>query len=184
MHVALAKEAASKSITLVKDTKNLLPLTPDKHNRIIMVDRGAPGMFPGMPRKPMAAFAAELEKRGFVLSQFDPANQPTKENCDLLLYVFAVESSLGLSHIHVDWMAEQPGMNAAMRRFWDDVPCLMVSFGHPYYLRDTPRVPAYVNAYSTTVAAQIASVERLMGEKTFEGSSPVDAFAGAPDAKY
>ena len=183
-HLALAQDVAGKSITLVKDVKALLPLSPVKHKRIVMVDRGAPGMFPEMPRKPMAAFAAELEKRGFVLSKFDSNNQPTKENCDLLLYVFAVESSLGLSHIHVDWMAEQPGMSAAMRRYWDDVPCLMVSFGHPYYLRDMPRIPAYVNAYSTTVAVQVATVERLMGEKPFEGSSPIDAFAGAPDARF
>jgi beta-N-acetylhexosaminidase len=71
-----------------------------------------------------------------------------------------------------------------MARYWHDVPTLAVSFGHAYYLRDMPRVPAYVNAYSTTVAAQVAAVERIAGEKPFEGSSPVDAFAGAPDAIY
>ena len=75
-------------------------------------------------------------------------------------------------------------MKAAMQRYWDEVPCLMISFGHPYYLRETPRVPAYINAYSTTAASQFAAVERMLGEKPFEGTSPVDAFAGAPDAKY
>jgi beta-N-acetylhexosaminidase len=183
-HVALAKEAAGKSITLVKDVNHLLPLSPSKHKRVIMVDRGAPGMFPGMPRKPMAAFSAELEKNGFELSKFDPQNPPTSENCDLLIYVFAVESSLGLSHIHVDWLTEHQGLDTGMARYWNDVPTLVISFGHTYYLRDMPRAPAYVNAYSTTVAAQVATVERLMGEKPFEGSSPVDAFAGAPDAKF
>ena len=46
------------------------------------------------------------------------------------------------------------------------------------------RAPAYINAYSTTVASQFAAVERMLGEKPFEGTSPVGAFAGAPDAKY
>jgi beta-N-acetylhexosaminidase len=137
-----------------------------------------------MPRKPMAAFTSELESRGFKVSKFDPENQPSPENCDLLIYVFAMESSLGLSHIHIDWMAEQGGMLGAMNRFWHDVPTLMISFGHPYYLRETPRVPAYINAYNTTAAAQVAAVERIVGEKKFEGSSPVDAFAGMPDARY
>jgi beta-N-acetylhexosaminidase len=169
---------------LVKDVKNLLPISPDKHRRVTIIDRGAPGMFPGMPRKPMSAFAAEFESRGFIVSKFDPDNQPSKENCDLLIYVFAVESSLALSHIHVDWMAEQVGMQGAMNRYWHDVPTIVVSFGHPYYLRDVPRVPTYVNAYNTTHAAQVATVERLLGEKPFEGTSPVDAFAGMPDAHY
>jgi beta-N-acetylhexosaminidase len=183
-HIALAQEAAGKSITLVKDINHLLPLDPAKYKRITLIDRGAPGMFPGMPRKPMATFHAELEKRGFILSKYDSEIQPTKENCDLLLYVFAVESSMGLSHIHIDWMAEQPGMKGALQRYWHDVPSLMISFGHPYYLRETPRAPTYINAYSTTPAAQIAAVERIMGEKPFEGTSPVDAFAGMPDAHY
>ncbi len=183
-HLALAKEAAGKSITLVKDVNHLLPIDPQKHKRITLVDRGAPGLFAGMPSKPMAAFTSELEGRGFVVSKFDPDNQPNPENCDLLIYVFAVESSLGLSHIHIDWMAEQGGMKGGMQRYWHEVPTLMISFGHPYYLRDTPRVPTYINAYNTTAAAQVAAVERIVGEKKFEGSSPVDAFAGMPDARY
>ena len=183
-NIALAAEAAGKSITLVKDVQKLLPISPEKSKRITLVDRGAPGLFPGMPRKPMANFQAELEKRGFVLSKFDPDNQPSKDNCDLLIYVFAVESSFGLSHIHIDWMAEQGGLKGGMQRYWHDVPTLMISFGHAYYLRETPRVPTYINAYNTTAAAQVAAVERIVGEKKFEGSSPVDAFAGMPDARY
>ncbi len=183
-HTVLAGEAAGKSITLVKDVQNLLPISNQKHKRVTIVDRGAPGLFPNMPRKPMADFQSELEKHGFVLSKFDPENQPSKDNCDLLIYVFAVESSLGLSHIHIDWMAEQGGMRGAMQRYWHDVPTLMISFGHPYYLRETPRVPTYINAYNSTVAAQVAAAERIVGEKLFEGTSPVDAFAGIPDAYY
>ena len=183
-HVALASQAAGKSVTLVKDVKSLLPISPQKHKRVTIVDGGAPGLFPGMPRRAMAAFRAELETRGFVISKFYADHQPSPENCDLLIYLFAVESSLGLSHIHIDWMAEQGGMKGAMQRYWHDVPTIMISFGHPYYLRETPRVPTYINAYNATEAAQVATVERIMGEKPFEGTSPVDAFAGMPDAHY
>ena len=183
-HLALASQAAGKSVTLVKDVKSLLPISPQKHKRITIVDRGAPGLFPGMPRRPMAAFQAELEKRGFIISKFDADHQPSPENCDLLIYLFAVESSLGLSHIHIDWMAEQGGMKAGMQRYWHDVPTIMISFGHPYHLRETPRVPTYINAYNTTEVAQVAAAERIVGEKPFEGTSPVDAFAGMPDAHY
>ena len=125
-----------------------------------------------------------LLARGFELRPFDPKAPPTRENADLLLYVFAVESSLGLSHIHVDWLAEQKGLDTGMARYWHDLPTLMISFGHAYYLRDAPRVPTYVNAYSTTAASQRAAARCITGESPFEGTSPVDVFGDAPDTRY
>ncbi|MGK6316844.1 hypothetical protein [Neorhizobium sp. DT-125] len=35
---------------------------------------------------------------------------------------------------------------------------MMISFGFPYYLYDAPRVPAYINAYSTHEAMQKAAL--------------------------
>ena len=183
-HLDLAQAAADQSITLVKDTQNLLPLNIAKHKRITLVHRGAPGMFPGMPRKPMSVFIDGLKQRGFEIKDFDSNNLPTVENTDLLLYVFAVESSFGLSHIFIDWKEDQPGIQGLMARFWNEVPTLMVSFGHPYYLRDAPRVPTYVNAYSTIEASQRAALSCIIGNQSFSGVSPVDAFSGAPDAQY
>jgi beta-N-acetylhexosaminidase len=183
-HLDVAQAAADQSITLVKDTQNLLPLNIAKHKRITLVHRGAPGMFPGMPRKPMSTFIDGLKARGFEIKDFDPKDFPTPENTDLLLYVFAVESSLGLSHIYIDWKEEQQSLDGIMARFWNEVPTLMVSFGHPYYLRDAPRVPTYVNAYSTIEASQHAALSCIIGNQPFTGVSPMDAFAGAPDAEF
>ena len=168
----------------MKDVKKLLPLSPAKHRRIVVVGRGAPGMFPGAPRKEMIAFMDELKQRGFEVRAFDPKNPPTRENADLLLYVMAVESSLGLSHIHIDWLAEHQGLDTGMARYWHELPTLMVAFGHPYFLRDAPRMPTLVNAYSTTQVAQRAAARAITGEAKFEGTSPVDAFADAPDSRY
>ncbi|MEO9167223.1 MAG: glycoside hydrolase family 3 N-terminal domain-containing protein [Aestuariivirga sp.] len=183
-HLDVAAKAAQKSITKVKDVKKLLPISPTKHRRVVVVGRGAPGFFPGAPRKEMSAFLDELKQRGFETRAFDPKNPPTRDNADLLLYVMAVESSLGLSHIHIDWLADQQGLDTGMARYWHDLPTLMVAFGHPYFLRDAPRMPALVNAYSTTEVAQRAAARAITGEAKFQGSSPVDAFAGAPDSRY
>jgi len=182
-HLNLARQAAQKSITLVKDVKKLLPLTPQKYKRITIIDRGAPNMFGG-PRKEMKVFADELRARGFELNALDGKKAPTKENTDLLLYVMATESSLGLSHIHIEWMAEHKGFDQGMARYWHNIPTLMISFGHAYYLRDAPRMPTYVNAYSTGEAVQRAAAEALCAKAKMKGKSPVDAFAGAPDSRY
>ncbi len=183
-HLDIAAKAAQKSITKVKDVQKLLPLSPAKHRRIVVVGRGAPGMFPGAPRQEMSVFMDELKQRGFEARAFDPKNPPTRENADLLLYVMAVESSLGLSHIHIDWLTEHQGLDTGMARYWHALPTMMVAFGHPYFLRDAPRMPTLVNAYSTIEAAQRAAARSITGDAKFEGTSPVDAFAGAPDSRY
>ncbi len=71
-----------------------------------------------------------------------------------------------------------------MNRYWHDVPTVMISFGHPYHLYDAPRVPCYINAYSNIPESQRAVLNRLTGNAPFTGVSPVDAFAGVPDARY
>ena len=182
-HIAVATEAAEKSITLVKDVNKLLPISPVKHKRITLIDPGSPNMFE-RPSKPMSIFSDELRERGFEISAFDAARPPSAENTDLLLYVMATESSLGLSHIHIDWKALHQTFNGIMARFWHDVPTMMISFGHPYYLRDAPRIPCLVNAYSTVEAVQRAAASAICSPAKMQGSSPVDAFADAADARY
>jgi beta-N-acetylhexosaminidase len=183
-HQSIADKAAGQSITLVKDSNHTLPISPARHKRVTLINRGSPSFIPGTPRKPMTTIVKELEGRGFAIREYDPSDPPSKGNTDLLIYVFAVESSLVLSRIFIDWAAEHPQFLASMQRYWNDVPTIMISFGHPYYLVDAPRVPTYINAYSTIESAQKAVVQRLVGEAAFTGVSPIDAFAGAPDAKY
>jgi beta-N-acetylhexosaminidase len=60
----------------------------------------------------------------------------------------------------------------------------MVAFGHPYFLRDAPRIPALVNAYPTTEVARRAAAKAICGDEKFTGSSPVDASAAAPGSRY
>jgi beta-N-acetylhexosaminidase len=183
-HAAAAQDVADHSVTLVKDTRNILPLNPASHRRITWIGRPAPGFLPHMPDTPLQALRDGLIARGFAVSDFNPDAPPTPANTDLVLYALPVESSLGKSHIYLDWLREQPGLMNIMSRYWHDMPTVMVSFGHPYYLADAPRVPCYINAFSSTAASQHAVLERMTGNAPFTGVSPIDPFAGAPDARY
>jgi beta-N-acetylhexosaminidase len=183
-HKAAARAVADQSVTRVKDTAALLPLDPARHRRITWIGKPAPGFLPHMPDMPLQALRDGLVAQGFTLTDFNPEQSPTPANTDVILYALPVESSLGKSRIYLDWLKEQPGLMNIMERYWHDVPTVMISFGHPYYLYDAPRVPCYINAYSSTEDSQLAVLERLTGNATFQGVSPVDAFAGAPDARY
>ncbi len=183
-HGKLARDVADKSVTLVKNTGAFLPLDPQRHRRICWIGKGAPGFIPGLPPKQADVLRDGLTARGFVVTPFDPANPPTPATTDLVLYVMCDESSLGKSRIFLNWRQEQEGLRNLMTRYWHDMPTALVSFGHPYYLQDAPRIPVCINAYAPVPEAQLAVLERLTGNASFTGVSPVDAFAGAPDARY
>jgi beta-N-acetylhexosaminidase len=183
-HRETALKTTSKAVTLVKNIGGILPISPARHRRVTVLSNGTPPFFPGMPRKRLDRFEECLAERGFDVSRYDAANPPSPENTDLLIYVFAAESSLTLSRIFLDWRAEQPSMRQTMTRYWHDIPTIMISFGQPYYLFDAPRVKTYINAYSAIDDAQEAVVNKMLGNEPFEGVSPVDAFCGLADARF
>ncbi|VVT05246.1 hypothetical protein HOE425_320285 [Hoeflea sp. EC-HK425] len=49
---------------------------------------------------------------------------------------------------------------------------------------DAPRVPTYINAYSTTETMQRAVADLLTGEGEWNSNNPVDPFCGLEDARY
>lgn len=175
--------AASSCVTLVKDT-GVLPISPDKHRRVVVCTQGIKTHIQGAASAPLSAILDGLRERGFTLMNYDAADPPCPENADLVLYLLAQESMMGLSHIEVDWAGLHGGPRQGMRRVWHEVPTVMVSFGHPGYLMDAPRVPAYVNAYYAAEPVQRAVLRKLLGEEAFTGISPIDAFCGQEEAKW
>ena len=182
-HLDVAQRAASASVTLVKDVQATLPLSPDRHRRVVVVTDPERGGFAGQAPLPLQVQAL-LAERGFELRAFDPAQPPTPADCDLVLYLLAQESLLVRSHIYMDWARLHGHWTLAMKRWWPTLPCVLVSFGHPYYLYDAPRLPCVVNAYTAALPVQQAVVRKLLGDEAFLGVSPVDAFCGLPDALF
>ena len=182
-HIAVEQRVASAAITLVKDVHKTLPLSVAKHRRIVVCTDSERGGFAGQPAMELIVQRL-LRERGFELRAFDPQSPPTPADTDLVLYLLAQESLLVRSHIYLDWARVHGTWQAGMRRYWHTLPCLLVSFGHPYYLYDAPRLPCVVNAYTAIEPAQEALVRKLLGDEPFTGAQPVDAFCGLPDAKF
>lgn len=182
-HVEVERRASSASVTLVKDVQGLLPLSPGQHRRIVLVTDPERSGF-AFQAPPPLHLPRLLEARGFDVRAFDPEQPPTPADTDLVLYLLAQESLLTRSHIYLDWTRMHGTFRTAMKRYWHDIPCALVSLGHPYYLYDAPRMPCVVNAYSATEPVQQAVLRKLLGEEPFTAGSPVDATCGLPDALY
>ncbi len=184
-HQAIMSRLSDLSITCVKDTQAILPLNPQRSRQI--------WMFKEENVHPLGADAdfrigidEALRAEGFEVQVFDPTKHKI-ENCrnaDLIIYAIAQESLLTKSRLFLDWAKLHGGALAGMRRLWWDTPTMLISFGHPYYLYDAPRMPCVINAYTATPQVQSALIEKLMGRSAFTGKSPVDAFCGLPDAIY
>ncbi|MHA6299633.1 glycoside hydrolase family 3 protein [Devosia sp. CAU 1758] len=179
---ATASAVSARVPTLVKDVASLLPLSPARHKRVLIFSTGA--IQPFVPVPLPLSLPDLLAQEGFEITEYTPEMQVNARDFDLVLYLLAEETLLTRQRIFLNWKALTGNVFGAMKRYWHDVPTLMVSLGFPYYLHDAPRVPTYVNAYGSNEDMQAAVVECLMGRAPFAGKSPVDPFCGSEQGKY
>lgn len=189
----LAKKIADKSITLVKDVKHLLPLDPEKQKHLYVISLGDVPNYHNGKGGYVHLFAGELEKKGFQVTIFDKENPDDpihyargkvadlRQQVDVIIYFANVCTSNADSAARISW----PGWNrASIPLLLQEIPMLLVSVDNPYLLIDMPRVPAYINAYTSDEVTVKALAGKIAGESPFYGKSPIDPFAGIFNAKY
>lgn len=186
-HEKLAEEVAKKSITLVKDRDELLPLTPKKYPRIRLVvlgDSDDGGFKEG--GHVTKAFKDALEKEGFQVTLFDRKNLDfheifeegvgdVKKKFDLAFYVANVETASNQTTTRLDWIHL---MAADSPWYMKSIPTVFVSTANPYHLYDIPNVSTFINAYTGNHASIDAIMRKVTGKEKFEGKSPIDPFCG------
>jgi beta-N-acetylhexosaminidase len=177
-----AEAVTARAPTLVKDVQGILPLSPDRHRRVLVYTTGIITPLHGAG-EPMA-FPDLLRAEGFDVTLYSPDTRPDPRDFDLVLFLMGEETLLTRGRIFLDWNRLTGGMHGAMQRHWHEVPTALISFGYPYYLYDAPRMPCVVNAYATMDTMQRATLDCLLGRAPFQGKSPVDPFCGLPDARY
>ena len=176
------RQVTARVPTLVKDVAQLLPLSPARHKRVLIFSTGA--VQPFAPAPLPLSIPDLLRQEGFEVTEYELGLVIDPRQFDLVLYLLAEETLLTRQRIFLNWKELTGSVFGAMKRYWHDVPTLMVSLGFPYYLHDAPRVPTYVNAYGSNEDMQAAVVEALLGRAQFTGTSPVDPFCGSEQGRY
>ena len=207
-HKAKAKEIVDKSITLVKNTKNQIPLTPEKHKRVIiytvetggLVSKIKDMLFGNKNKKPTDVLADELKKNGFeptiykvnylkylgkngVNGKKAIAEYSTQEFAsmyDAAIIVCNVSSFSSTNERSLHWKIP---MGPEIPWYATEMPTVAISVAHPFHLIDLAMVPTYVNTYNASEEAMRQTVQKLMGKSEFKGVSPVDAFCGMWDTR-
>lgn len=189
-HKKWAAEVADKGITLVKEEKGVLPITPEKYHRILLyrIEPTGEGYSIYKVSPAIESIKQRLIDEGFEVDEFVP--QPYGEGFttkyedmvskyDLMLYVANLATKSNQTVVRIEW--KQP-MGADCGLYINDVPTVFVSLENPYHLLDFPRVRTYINCYSGNEQTVDALMEKLMGCSEFKGKSPVDPFCGKWDA--
>lgn len=182
-HRALAAKCADEAVTLVKDTQNLLPVSPEKYKRVLVYIMEDEGFIKGASCRD--AVLEELRAAGFDAVYFDKEHKSImdcaapvseyKEKYDLLLYFANIANASYQTVARARW--SQP---AAVDGPYlvKDIPTIFVSLSNPYHFVDVPMIRTIINGYTPSREVIHAVVEKLTGKSSFKGTSPVDPFCG------
>lgn len=172
-------DLADRSITLVKDTQNMLPLSVEKHKRVLLQLLGS---FDSNERV-LEKVKAELEKRDFEITVYEPETNffdlgtvtSFSNDYDAVLYVANIQNASNQTVTRVQWHTLF-GLGNNLPWFTKEVPTMLLSFGNPYHLYDLPMVDTVINAYCNYDHFIEMAIKKVTGESSFKGVSPVNPF--------
>ncbi len=201
-HKAWAREVAEKSVTLVRDEKGLLPISPKKFRKVYLnvIQRE---MSPEDPyvRQWKERFEAEgfevavRDRRVSITVQdfIDPAGmtpqkgrlmhemyrsvEEMKQDYDLYVYICNMENASNNTTLRLNWNVCF-GLGDDAPWLASEVPVVMISTAYPYHLFDAPMIGTYINSYSGQPEFCRAVMDKLMGRSAFLGVSPIDPLCG------
>ena len=166
---AVAQDVADRSITLVRNEGALVPVRDPAKTLFLLLTENSKG-------EQGQAFARELRNRApnAVVRILDPALSPADVDA-VVQQAQSADTVVAAAFVSV---AAYSG-NVALRGAYPELlhrvgkPVILAALGSPYLLRSFPDVAAYLTAYSTVPAAEIALARALLGEIGIAGKLPV-----------
>ncbi|HYH81957.1 MAG TPA: glycoside hydrolase family 3 N-terminal domain-containing protein [Longimicrobium sp.] len=175
-HRRLAMEVAQRSITLVRDRRNLVPLAAGAR-RILSITYSEGGGTAG------TVFNASLAGPDRTVD----AVRATDATAFATLRDRAAAADLVVVSAYVTPREYRGSVEAGggFARFVEQLaatgkPLVVISFGSPYLLRSFPSVPAYVAAWGREAVCQEAAARALLGLAPIGGRLPVGITPDAP----
>ncbi len=202
-HLKLQEKAADDCITLVKDTKQYLPINPNKQKRAYLVYvQSTPTSkgFTGDPVKPVVL--EELQKAGFDVTVADnfhdleiengvkptnkfrmmtrPRMKDFSESYDVVFLVINVTGYAQENNVRIRWSSNH---SSEFPWYVTEVPTVGISLNYTTHLIDVPQVKTFVNAYGSTRTSIKTAIEKVCGKSEFKGKANDTVFCGKWDTR-
>ncbi len=170
-HQQWADEIGERSITIIRDANQTLPLNLKPGAKVLTVtvalDHDTRGYV-----KDLSIVDQELRARGFEVVHLERPGcnevAAAMADCDAVFINVHIMPRYGSTRFFAG------AVQALWNAVWVDHPqVVFTSFGDPYKLYEMPYVPNYVNTYSNTPSSQRAVVKVWLGEMAAQGAVPV-----------
>ena len=202
-HQRYTEQAADTCVTLVKDTRNLLPVDPTQKKRAFLVYVQSTPTSKGYKGDPVKQVVIEeLERAGFevdfcpnyhdleVENGVSPMNfvkmlgHESREsfiaNHDVVFLFINVKGYAQENNVRVRWSCNH---SCELPWYNEEVPTVGVSLNFTNHLIDVPQLHTFVNAYGPTRTHIRAAVEKICGRSKFKGTAGETVFCGRWDTR-
>jgi beta-N-acetylhexosaminidase len=171
-NVFLAREIAEKSITLIRNDDNLIPVSPEKYYTTGIISFSE-GNYSG-------AYFNELVSEEFGYIKNISLNRKSTEKDYKKALDIAKSSDIIIMPSYVKVRAYQGTvkMSEKQTRFIKSVlklnkPSIVVSFGNPYLLSLFPEAKTYLTSYGDAAVSQKAVIRAITGRTDITGKLPI-----------
>jgi beta-N-acetylhexosaminidase len=173
-NVREANATAEKSITLLRNGDNILPMTAERANKTLFVVVAADddpvegvALIPEIQRRAPRATVVRLDPRS-TKDEYEKVLDQAKKFDSIVLAPFVKRAALKGT------VALPENQTKFVREMIDSKrPVAVIAFGSPYLIRQFPEAKNYVVAYAIEEVAQMAAARTLFGEVPFQGKMPV-----------
>ena len=197
------EEAAEASVTLVQDTRGLLPINVKEKNRALLIYvRSTPNSKGDTGDGVRERITEELEAAGFTVTQcpsfydrentdgVNPMNfvrmmmmdkrEDFRKKYDV---VFVFVNVKGYAQKNMERLSWSSGHSMEMPWYTEEVPVVGVSLNYTNHLIDLARVHTFINAYGPNRENIRAAVRKIVGESEFTGTADETVFCGRWDTR-
>ena len=173
-HIALANTIAERGIVLAKDSLRLVPLAASPRPRVLSVTYAR--------RAELGAgvvFNAELRRGGVaVVASYVDADVSAPNLDEVLSRVDSTDVVVLGSYVNISSSTATASAPSALPALLNGLMSrtrrvIVVSFGTPYLLRQTPDVSTYMVSWGSMNATQRAAARALLGETAITARLPI-----------
>ena len=172
-HLGVAREVANRSITVLKDERDLLPLLGTPGASVYSVTYRRPNDL-----RAGRSFNAGLRETYRRLRAVDVDPETTDaEYDDILARARTMNLTIVSLHVGVRTASGSVALPEPALRFVKRLarlgrPSIVVAFGNPYLLSEFPEVGTYLTAWSGVPVAERAAADAILGRIAVTGRAP------------
>lgn len=202
-HQAYCAQAADSCITLVKDTRAVLPIDPAQKKRVFLVYVGSTPTTKGYQGDPTKqVLIEELERAGFAVDpcpsfhELEVKNGVSPRNFlamlnhssraefiashDWALVVVNVKGYAQENNVRIRWSCNH---SCELPWYNEEIPTVGMSLNYTNHLIDLPQLHTFINAYAPNRTHIRAAIEKLTGQSAFRGAAEDTVFCGRWDTR-